>query len=369
MVSYLLSSHDGFGLGHVRRNVLIARSLLDRDPSASVTIATGVSADPGWLDDPRIHVVRVPPLLKALDGSYRNAGMSFESAVARRAAMMSELVERLRPQVIVVDRHPYGTGGELLPALSRARALGSRLVLGLRDILDEPAAVAAELFGAGWQGVAEMFDDVLVYGGSMLCDHEAEYGLPITPTYCGWVTETAPTLPVEDHLLVVSAGGGGDGERVFRLGVGLLKSRRNWHGIIVSGPCSSRHRSSGSEQRLGGRLTVGVESDGCAHLYARAGAVVQMAGYNSTYEALAAGVCPILMPRRNPRREQAIRASRLAALGLAHVIDDNADADEAAWLLDRPLRLAPGALAAAGVRLDGAERAAAHIEALAQAGV
>ena len=36
---------------------------------------------------------------------------------------------------------------------------------------------------------ADGFDTLLVYGDEGLCDHEAEYGVPITPHYCGWVVE------------------------------------------------------------------------------------------------------------------------------------------------------------------------------------
>jgi hypothetical protein len=43
---YLFYSHDGFGLGHARRNNIIARALVDADPSASVTLVTGVEARP-----------------------------------------------------------------------------------------------------------------------------------------------------------------------------------------------------------------------------------------------------------------------------------------------------------------------------------
>jgi predicted glycosyltransferase len=89
-----------------------------------------------------------------------------------------------------------------------------------------------------------------------------------------------------------------------------------------------------------------------------AGAVVQMAGYNSTYEALAGGIRPILLPRRSPRREQAIRASRLAALGLADVLDDATTPSELAWLLGQDRSSDADRAARAGVRLDGAERAA-----------
>jgi len=99
---------------------------------------------------------------------------------------------------------------------------------------------------------------------------------------------------------------------------------------------------------------------------ARATGVVQMAGYNTTFEALAAGLRPVLVPRRNPRREQAIRASRLTALGVADTVDEGVPAEEVDWLLGRDRLLPPGALAAAGIRLDGAERAAAAVTELAR---
>ena len=68
---------------------------------------------------------------------------------------------------------------------------------------------------------------------------------------------------------------------------------------------------------------------------------------------------------RSPRREQAIRAARLAGLGLADVVDEDASPEEVAWLLARPRTLPAGALAASGVALDGASRAARVLAALA----
>ena len=111
----------------------------------------------------------------------------------------------------------------------------------------------------------------------------------------------------------------------------------------------------------GDRVRVLRNMSDCATLMAQAGAVIQMAGYNSTLEALAAGIRPVLVPRRAPRREQAIRAIRLAAMGVADVVDGEASAEEVTWLLARPRVLPPGALDAAGIRLDGAERAATAI--------
>lgn len=366
MSRYLFSSHDGFGLGHVRRNTLIARALLAREPEAEIAIVTGLTVRPAWLGDPRLSVVRVPSLVKDSSGAYSNGALAFEDALALRAAAFRSVVRTFRPHVVVVDRHPYGIAGELDDGLRAAAADGAALVLGLRDVLDEPAVVAEELAGAGWAGVPQRFDAVLVYGDRVLCDHEVEYGLPVRPVYCGWVVDVSPPRRRDPRLLVVTGGGGGDGAAVFRLGVELTAQLPHLRTVMVAGPYATRHALASVEAgvRTGGRLTLLRDAPGCAQLFAQAGSVVQMAGYNSTMESLAAGVRPVLVPRRSPRREQAIRASRLAALGLADVVDESAPADEVAWLLQRSRLLGPIAVAEAGLPLDGAGCAADVVRSL-----
>lgn len=366
MARYLFSSHDGFGLGHVRRNTLVARAILAREPDAEIVIVTGLPMRPAWLGDDRLHLVQVPALLKDSTGAYRHADLTFQQAVSARAAAFGDTVERYRPDVVVVDRHPYGLAGELRPGLDRAANAGAALVLGLRDILDEPLAVRAELAGDGWVDVARRFDEVLVYGDRVLCDHELEYGLPVRPAYCGWVTERPEAAPRESELVVVTAGGGGDGEAVFRLGASLAAISPERPVVLVAGPYATH----GVLEDLVAahpvsRLSVVRDAAGCTELFARASAVVQMAGYNSTFECLAAGIRPVLVPRRSPRREQAIRASRLTALAVADTVDEQAPAAEVAWLLDRSRLLPAGALDRAGIRLDGARTAADRIVALA----
>ena len=359
MARYLFASHDGFGLGHVRRNTLVARAILAREPDAEIVVVTGLPMRPAWLGQ-GVRVVPVPALLKDSAGAYRNPGMSVQQALAARSAAFRAAVDEVRPHVVVVDRHPYGTAGELKDGLHVAKRAGAALVLGLRDILDQSAAVEAELAGAGWAGVPELFDEVLVYGERILCDHEREYGLPVAPRYTGWVADSSGPRTREPGLVVVSAGGGGDGAQVFDLGTELARRLPAGRFVVVAGPYATR------DVTAAGNLTVLRDAPGCAELFARATGVVQMAGYNTTFEALAAGLRPVLVPRRNPRREQAIRASRLTALGVADTVDEGVPAEEVDWLLGRDRLLPPGALAAAGIRLDGAERAAAAVTELAR---
>lgn len=359
MTRYLFFSHDGFGLGHIRRNTLIARAVLDHDPEAQVVLMTGLAHRMDWLgDDPRVEVVRVPPLVKDSRGGYRSTDMPFTQAVQARADRFLEQVQDNPPDVITVDRHPYGTAGELRPGLELARDNGAALVLGLRDVLDEPGVVTAEIAGRGWAGVPELFHRTLVYGAAHIVDHVAEYGLPVEPHYCGWVVQHIPEQRPQRSLLAIAAGGGGDGGPVFELGRDLVRLRRDWQGILAPGPYADRLTGELDPDAGSSRLQVLDRPTSCGQLFARAAAVLCMAGYNSTVEALAAGRRPILMPRRSPRREQAIRAWRLASLGLADVVDEGAAAGEVSWLLNQDRDLSPGDLARAGIGLDGASNAA-----------
>lgn len=363
MARYLFSSHDGYGLGHVRRNVLVAREILRRDPRAHVTLVTGVPRSPAWLTESGLDVVAVPPLLKDTDGSYRNAKMSMRRALAERERLFAETVHRVQPDVVVVDRHPFGTAGELRTGLQSARRSGAMIVLGLRDIIDEQDVVRQELASPGWRGVQDAFDEILVYGDPVLCDQEAEYGLPLRPVYCGWVVEAPAAERVDDDLLVVSAGGGGDGAAVFSLGLGVVRLRPNLRAVVAAGPYAGDWHDAALDADPGLAARVRLERDGGAtgEWFVRAGATVQMAGYNSTAESLVAGLRPVLVPRRTPRREQAIRAARLACLGLADMVDESASPAEVAWLLDQPRRLAPGACERAGISFGGAAVAAAGL--------
>ncbi len=366
MASYVFTSHDGFGLGHVRRNVSLAEAVLRTDPHADINVVTGIAADLPWLRRRDMRIVRVPSLVKDADGRYGNDRMTLEQVTERRSSVFRRVIDTVCPDVVVVDRHPFGTLGELRSGLERCNQLGIATVLGLRDILDDAPSVRAELAGERWQGAADVFDHTLVYGARHVCDHQAEYGLPMSPEYVGWVN-AQPMQPrrqptVDDRLLVIAAGGGADGAEVRSSGAELIRRNPQWRGTMIVGPLGDPTAHAGDP-----RLDVVGAVANCGDLLSRAAASLQMAGYNTTVEALAAGVRPMLAPRRLPRREQAIRAARLATLGVADVVDEHATVDELSWMLHRSRRLEPTSLADAGIDLSGAERTARVLATLAAA--
>lgn len=147
----LFSSHDGYGLGHVRRNARLAAALRSRLPDAELTVVTGIASEHSWLGAGGVTIVRVPGLVKDAHGNYRHASLSLAEAVAERSRIFEDLVDRARPDLLVIDRHPFGIRGELKAGLRRARRGGAAVLLGLRDILDDPGCCAGSCPArAGW---------------------------------------------------------------------------------------------------------------------------------------------------------------------------------------------------------------------------
>src|SRR5690606_1375588 len=124
-----------------------------------------------------------------------------------------------RPDLFLVDHEPAGAMDELLPALALLRELGTRTVLGLRDILDAPARTRAAWAEAGVNRlIAEAYDQILVYGDPAFFPSREAYGLDILKpgavTECGVVTTVGhvPRLRTLEapRRVVVSGGGGRD---------------------------------------------------------------------------------------------------------------------------------------------------------------
>src|SRR5258708_2727781 len=96
---------------------------------------------------PNVDYVKLLAVVKVADEDYHAHTLRMLPAeiVQMRAALVREAVANFAPDVVLVDHAPIGMKGELLPALQQLRQTRpeARVVLGLRDILDEPQGVRA----------------------------------------------------------------------------------------------------------------------------------------------------------------------------------------------------------------------------------
>jgi len=276
------------------------------------------------------------------------------------------VVRSFRPELLIADHQPLGLSGELAPALHAARALGTRTILGLRDIIDEPAAVARE-WGAREvrEALAEAYERVLVYGSPEVFDPRREYSIPPELAerleFTGYVVrDPAPRavrpLPALRPQVLVTAGGGEDGvERIELYLDALALAPAAWDSSLVLGPLMDPLAARALQRRARSCVSVQVHRfhADLPRLLQDCDAVVSMAGYNSVAEILQCRASAVLLPRRFPRREQLLRAERLAARGLVRTL-----AQPSAGALRETLEaaLAEGPPRAPRPQLDGREQ-------------
>ncbi|MBU6399439.1 MAG: hypothetical protein KGS61_03895 [Verrucomicrobia bacterium] len=338
---FLFYSHDGQGLGHIRRNLAIAWELTRMSPNASALLATGANPLEWAGRNSRLDVLKLPELRKVANQRYasRRLRLPEEGILALRSSLLKAAVQTYQPHVLLADKHPLGLKGELVEALEALMDLDACAILGLRDILDTPERVAAEWASEGLPArITDYYESVLIYGQHELFNPVATYRFPQSvagrTSFCGYVVSPNPDPPygvgadsvgairANGHPWVLAtAGGGEDGflmlETFMRACAGAP-----WHGVVVGGPLMSNPEAQ-VLRRLAEQTGVQFETR-LAELGPVLGsvdAVVCMGGYNTLLEALAGALPVVCVPRAQPRAEQLLRAQVFRKSGLLEFVE------------------------------------------------
>ncbi|WP_121068014.1 glycosyltransferase family protein [Chachezhania antarctica] len=336
----MLYSHDTYGLGHLRRSRALAQAITAADPTASALIVTGSPVAGRFTFSERVDHIRLPGVTKRRDGSYeaQALGMDIDETTSLRAALIRATAENFRPDVLIVDKEPTGFRGEMIDTLDLLKAGGTtHVVLGLRDVLDEPDVLQAE-----WdrknalEAVEGYYDEIWVYGAHSVYDPTE--GLDLSPRmrartcWTGYLRRDLTTVdtPPEQPYLLVTAGGGGDGEMLIDQVISAYEAAPDLspRALIVYGPfldATTRTKFGERIEMLDGRVqAVGFESQ-IETLIAGASGIICMGGYNTFCEVLSFDKRAVIVPRTVPRLEQYIRASRAEKLGLIRMLDERRD--------------------------------------------
>ena len=340
----LIYSHDSFGLGHLRRCRTIASSLVRAHPDLSVLIVSGLPLIGSFEFPARVDFVRVPGVTKLSNGEYSSLTLhlAFDEVLALRESIIRHTAEAFRPDMLIVDKEPLGLRGEMSRTLDLLKGRGTYLVLGLRDVLDEPARLADEWVRKNAiPALRDYYDRIWVYGLGAVCNPLA--GIPLPPgvpekvVYTGYLRREVPAgrfsettaeavAAVREPYVLVTSGGGGDGEALFDQVLGAYEHDPGipLSAVLLLGPFmptavrdALRTRAAAID-RVGGVFTFDPRIEA---LMEGAAGIVAMGGYNTFCEILSFDKPAILVPRLEPRMEQLIRASRAQALGLVRMFN------------------------------------------------
>src|SRR5262245_1599465 len=313
---FFFYSHDGFGLGHTRRHLAIAAALSEFAPEVSILLASGADDVYRFGLPPQVDVLKIPALRKVRNGHYlpRRLSLPMHEVRSIRAALLEAAVHSFRPSVVLVDKHPFGVNGEFTAALGRAKELGARTVLGLRDILDDRKTVLSEWTQDDLPArIAEYYDLVLVYGERSIFDPTEEYDLSAAVAerthFCGYAlnheahharAEMGAITPILSDparpLVLATAGGGEDGFSLLETFIEAATDA-SWQGAVVAGPMMPE-REFRTLQRLAAKGDVAVHGfvTNLPSVFESAHALVRMGGYSTLFEPLSVGVPAVSAP-------------------------------------------------------------------------
>ena len=384
----MLYCHDTYGLGHFRRTLALATFLVARVPWLSQLIVTGSPVPHNFRLPERIDYIKLPSVVKVGAAQYvpRTIAAPVDDVLNMRRDVIVAAASNFRPDALIVDHAPAGLQGEIVPALRwlREKSPRTKLVLGLRDILDEAAAVrAAWRLDGSYELLDNVYDLILVYGQRDVFDPTLEYGFSAGAAaktrFVGYLERPPAARTAADarrelrlhtgRLVVVTAGGGGDGYDLFRAmldAVRLNPEAAAFDCVLISGPLMSDANRDGLQVMANGSSAVHFVpfTDDVPGYLEASDVVVSMGGYNSVCEILSASRPAIIVPRVTPRKEQLIRAVTLSRRGLLRMIHPAELSPQR--LLHEIIDLLAGGAHGAGAPLamDGLPRAAAELETL-----
>jgi len=338
----LIFTHDGRGLGHLRRLGRLGKLLQQH---ASVLFVTG-HREASWLVPAECEFIHLPNL-DSLDPRrsrqwgrrpFLHDGLSIGRRLRRD--VISSTIRQFRPHAIILDYLPLGMDEEMrefLADLPECRKYFiSRGILGspdqvYRDVLT-PSAVSA---------LRDVYHAILVMSDSKIIDMAKEYSLdPVVAdkiAYVGYAAEgvsqaaiegmrSKRMLPKDAKWVLCTAGGGKEGESLIQRCWEIAQIFPECYFDVVIG---SRSRLLVESEAWvdGNRIhLVPNETRELPLMHASADIVITRGGYNSLMEACMGSGRIIVAPIMTDY-EQVNHAKRLSEFRDIRVVESLTDLD------------------------------------------
>gem|GEM_PF-1184938 len=335
--------HNGRSLGHTVRCATLGQALLNHTPASIVVGITGASKGFELLP-PDMDLIKIPSYLTydGTEGVRTTPVLSVakEQFQRIRENLISTFVQDFQPHALIVDFHPEGKNGELIPTVLNSPK--THKVLGLRGILGSPAETNRDFFNPRLVAfIQEHFSAIHVYIDQHVYFLEDYYAIPDSLSamfkYTGYVTR--PTLATkaearaflelapDTRIIVISFGGGQGTEPIWQAMLSSLsKIQKQFdYAYLSAGPyleadAYERLQTQVSQHpnwtwtRLLNPLTTWIKA---SDLFIGSG------GYNSLAEIIATGANALIIPRQLNEREQEIHATKLANLNILRIANLN----------------------------------------------
>jgi predicted glycosyltransferase len=331
--------HNGRSLGHTVRCATLGQALLNHMPNSIVVGITGASKGFELLP-PEMDLVKIPSYLTYdhTEGVRTTPVLSLSKEQFQRIRenLISTFVRDFQPHALIIDFHPEGKNGELIPTVINSP--NTHKVLGLRGILGSPEETNRNFFNQRLVAfMQDHFSAIYVYTDEHVFRLEDYYTIPASLSamikYTGYVTR--PTLSTktearaflqlepEARIIVVSFGGGQGTEPIWQsILLALSKIQKQFdYAYLSAGPyleaeAYERLRTQVSQHpnwtwtRLLNPFPAWIKASDF---------FIGSGGYNSLAEVITTNANALIIPRQLNEREQELHATRLSTLNILRI--------------------------------------------------
>ena len=323
------------GMGHLIRSVEIVRGLI---PDFQICFINGGQIIPEFEFPTEIEVINIPAVktdsefneLRPVDDSLTMAEVE-----TVRTKMLLDTCDRFQPDILIIELFPFGRrrfSFELIPLLEKAKAMGTKIVSSVRDIV-----VTKQNQQRHEEKVCRLinkyFDLLLIHGDPNFVKLNLSFSriddLNCPVHYTGYVVQPVPKthqIILDKPTILVSVGGGRFGhdllECVARTAP-ILRDKIPHHIQVFTGAFSPdevliklQDLTKDSDNITCDRYTTNL-----LDYMLQADLSIGMGGYNTTMNILSTGVKAMMMAfQGNNDKEQETRLQKLDSLGRVKMI-------------------------------------------------
>lgn len=292
-----------YGIGHLVRAAELAKGLSER---FEVYFLNGGEQVPNFDFPPTVRFVQLPAIYKNETEDRLlpvNTLASLEECFQRRKEILLDLVERVKPDILITEHFPFGLlfENEVMSLIASIKEVNpfAQIVSSVRDIIESSLGGQRDDYVCNI--INRNFDLVLVHGDenfAPLATSFPKYSrirVPIVHT--GYIVREIVSVDnsCEEPIILASVAGGRLGKELLDVLIDshiIMKGHKRHKMILFSGAFESEYNilSKRAELLESDDLIVNrFDNQKYITCLAKASLVISLGGYNSMIESLSAG--------------------------------------------------------------------------------
>ena len=344
-------------LGHSRRILNLCREL-KRKGEYEVILVSGGQYPAYFEDANEIEILQIPTLIPKTNlfqgHQPKNLSLPLKSVMNIRSKMLNSICREYEPDLVICEFFPFGRfflDNEIKSMIKTCKKVNSevKVISCMRDIWGVNLGEGMEKRTLAVKIIRNYFDKILIHGVPEINDFHTEFPDESLKKFLftGYVLRRSAVitkqqflrtynLSKESPIVIVSVGGGKDGQEVIKKITQLAKQTPQIQYLFFVGPYYPDELM--LKSKVAENIVMTRFHDNYPSFLEHADLIISMSGYNTMTDVLKSRTASIVFPRKS-EEEQYFRALAFEKLGLCVVADEEIPMESLKKLILKNIKL------------------------------